>query len=398
VLEVAYFSEQYPNLVGFPDDWNIFRLGPNELPELDYARSADFFVLIGQFGNPTWAGQLAGLLGRVIPEGCVLIVAFPVVLDEAMIAFLDRLGVQHANAMPARVETVHPAFTDFFAIYGGKAAKRFDGNDAAETLGQIENGEAGFDPAAVAVPRGRGAIYTVPYLFAHPDEQFAQLLADSITAHRADPGALMPDFLGELRLPGEDDVLRQIADVEAELAELRGRAAYLQHFRLLLGRATGEGLEALVIEALNVVFKGTEYRAEDRPDVRAEDFWIVGPDGDLAIAEVKGVNANVRRENVNQVDNHREAGGLTQEVPGLLIVNTFRGSETLGEREQPVPEQAMSRATNSNVLILRTRDLYNLVLRKFDGADASKELLDALRAGGGWLEVTPDAAIVKPDR
>jgi hypothetical protein len=114
----------------------------------------------------------------------------------------------------------------------------------------------------------------------------------------------------------------------------------------------------------------------------------------VALAEVKGVNANVRREDVNQVDSHREVAGKPQEFPGLLVFNIFRGHDDLAQRELDVPEQTVTRAANSNVLILRTRDLYNLLARKLGGADASQELLDGLEAGGGWLEVTPDSANV----
>jgi hypothetical protein len=126
-----------------------------------------------------------------------------------------------------------------------------------------------------------------------------------------------------------------------------------------------------------------------------EDFWIVGPDGDAALAEVKGINTNVRREDVNQVDNHREVIGRPQEFPGLLVVNIFRGHSGLDQRELAISGQTLSRAANSNVLILRTRDLYNLLIRKLDGADAGQELMDALDTGGGWLAVTHDSASVR---
>lgn len=173
---------------------------------------------------------------------------------------------------------------------------------------------------------------------------------------------MLPEFLAELHLPGEQDVLAQIGETERALGELRERAEYLGHFRFLLGpRGTGAVLEGSVIEALNVVLDGTEYRAEDRADVRAEDFWIVGPEGDVALAEVKGVNTNVRREDVNQVDSHREAAERPPAFPGLLVVNIFRGHDTLEQRQLPIPDQTLTHGANSNVLILRTQDLYNLV-------------------------------------
>lgn len=125
-------------------------------------------------------------------------------------------------------------------------------------------------------------------------------------------------------------------------------------------------------------------------DDRVEDFWIVGPEGDLALAEAKGTNTHVLLDDVNQVDSHRERAGQPPELPGLLVSNIFRKRANLEDRQQDVPEHAVARASGSNVLVLRTIDLYKLVGRKLGGHDAARELLDALKAGGGWLEVNDD--------
>jgi hypothetical protein len=183
----------------------------------------------------------------------------------------------------------------------------------------------------------------------------------------------------------------EITEKAAALDELRERARELERFRHLVGRASGSGLEVLVIETLNVILKGSGYRAEDREDVRAEDFWIVGLNGDVALAEVKGQNTHIRRDDVNQVDSHRdEVGEAAADLPGLLIVNIFRGHAGLDQRELPVADQAIRRASGSNVLALRTYDLFNLLHQGMSGTDAATVLIDALESGGGWLEVTAE--------
>jgi len=65
-----YISEQYPTLAGLPagDQWQVARLEHNRVPTIEAARDSDFILLIGQFTNPTWAEQFAGVLGRVIPD------------------------------------------------------------------------------------------------------------------------------------------------------------------------------------------------------------------------------------------------------------------------------------------------------------------------------------------
>jgi hypothetical protein len=148
-------------------------------------------------------------------------------------------------------------------------------------------------------------------------------------------------------------------------------------------------LETLIIDALSVVLEGSGYMAEDREDVGAEDFLIVGPEGDFALAESKGIGSHVRREHVNQVDNHRSAAGRdVDEFPGLLVVNIFRNTAGMGERLLPASDEVVRQADRQNVLILRGVDLYYLVSRKLAGEDAAGELIGALGAHGGWLEVT----------
>jgi hypothetical protein len=57
-----------------------------------------------------------------------------------------------------------------------------------------------------------------------------------------------------------------------------------------------------------------------------------------------------------------------------------------------VSEDVIRHADRQNVLILRGIDLYKLVSRKLAGEDAPRELLEALDAHGGWLEVDDDRA------
>ena len=109
-----YISEQYPNLP-FDEDWDLLRMPPTQIPPIDVASQVDFILLVGTFGNPTWAGQLAGLLGRVIPEGPVLVIAFPVAIQSPATRFLERFGIGYGDLSSAEVEPVHPAFTDYFA-------------------------------------------------------------------------------------------------------------------------------------------------------------------------------------------------------------------------------------------------------------------------------------------
>jgi hypothetical protein len=376
----------------FPEGWDVANVDPNEVPHHWNLEQADYILVVGQPGSVDWANQLAGLIRRYIEGGAVLIVAYDVFIEGAVEVILQRFGIEAERlAEAAPVEAVEESFAEYFDVFGRSGSKVRDPD--LEVLGRAGNAIREMFSPSVVRTRGAGAIYLVPFYFGGAQQDFMRLLLGAVESHRRDAGDTIPTFLRDLRLPQEAEVLDEIVAVKANLGELTERAKKLERYRLLLGtRGTGQALEELVIEALNLLLADTDYHAEDREDVGVEDFWIVGADGDFALAEVKGTNTNVKRQDVNQVDNHREMAGRDPEFPGLLVSNIFRGHTNLADRQQEVPEHAMIRATASNVLILRTVDLYNLVGRKMAGSDSGRELLDALAAGGGWLAVDEHGA------
>jgi hypothetical protein len=122
-----------------------------------------------------------------------------------------------------------------------------------------------------------------------------------------------------------------------------------------------------------------------------EDFWIVGPEGDFALAEAKGIGSHVRRQDVSQVEMHRAELHADEDAPpppGLLIINVHRGSDDLGKRRMPVHPNVASHAARHDVLILRGVDLYALLGRTLAGESVGAELVEMLNSGGGWLEVS----------
>lgn len=357
----------------------------------------DALCLVGNFPNEARARQLAGVVRLALPDGLIVMLAYPTVLDEANRAFISRLGVAPvAHTEQARqVTSPHPVFEAYFSVFGQSRAY-FDAGEVVddEILAYILV-EPGERPTALCLRRGQGAIYLVPYYIAGAQRQFLPELFAAVIAHREGLADAVPPFLADLRLPGEQDVLDQIAQHASELEELQGQASNLERFRHLVGRLSGGALETRIIETLNLILEGSGYSAIDREDVRVEDFWIIGPDGDFALAEAKGQNTHIRRDDVNQVDSHREEiGERAANMPGLLIVNIFRGGADLDQRRLPVAGQAVRRAASSDVLVLRTYDLYNLLARKMAGEDVGEQLIDILGQGGGWFEVTPDTCVL----
>jgi hypothetical protein len=371
---------------------------PDGIPELADLKRYGTVLVIGQLADEGSAIQFGGALRLAVESGLSVIFMYPVRLAACDRRLIEQLlpEIEGMSTYGAEwsVVTDHESFHEYFAVYGRAGSVIRPPSGDAEIIGRVEN-----DPCALSVLRGSGQVYIVPFHVADVGSSLSAGVSALLAAVAADTQGSafepLPDFLSELRLPGETQLLDEIQTMEAETEVKRDTAQKLQAYRNLIGTATGPGLEALTIDALNVILDGTDVAAEDREDVGIEDFWLVTPQKDVALAEVKGIGAHVRRANINQVDDHRDAHELKPDaMPGLLIVNVFRNStdEDAAQRELPVNEDVVLHAVRNNVLILRTRDLFYLLHRKLAGEDAATELLNALGSGGGWLKVNDGKA------
>jgi hypothetical protein len=393
MAKILYISEQHQSLDAFPDvgqdDFEVLPAG--SVPTIQQVREADTVLLLGSVNDGGRASQIAGVFRLSVHHGTTVVFAHPErLLHEALI--LDALAPHRRGELPGShpVEASHPAFHEYLSIFGRSHMEFGDLPEDSEILGTLQ-GHSAHPPAAWCAPVGAGGVYVVPFFLAGAGGFLSSLL-DAVQTHRSGESGFIPDFLTNLRVATEDELLSGIDSAERALQTLRQRASELSRFRLLVGHLSGDAFEQLVIHTLNVVFEGTDHLAEDREDLRAEDFWVSAAGQDRALAEAKGIGRHVRREDVNQVDNHR-AGleRVVEELPGLLVVNVFRGDESLESRELPVNQDVIRHAVRQNVLVLRGIDLYHLVSQRLGGANVGDELISALYAGGGWLEVTAEA-------
>jgi len=389
-----YLSDRYPTLLDMAgvNEATAAAVPPEYVPSADELRGAEMVVVAGELKSADRAQQLAGLLADAVPSGLVVVIAYPARIAGPvgdLVRGLVETNIQDLRETLTQVANSHAAFSEYFATFGRGYTVFPHLADDIEVLAQDAPGATGH-PAAICVHRGRGSIYLLPMHNAGAGwDVFFNSLIGSVDQHRAGAAGALPDYLRELRLPGEADLLSNIEHRMTELEERRMEAERLERFRWLIGPLTGAAFETLVLDSLNLVLQDSGYRAEDRPDTGAEDFWIVSPDGDVALAEAKGIATHVRRDHVNQVDNHRMMLDLdVPDLPGLLVVNAFRGHPELERRTLDVNADVVKRARVSNVLILRGIDLYRLVALKVGGEDVAATFVDALLGGGGWLRVT----------
>ncbi len=355
-------------------------------------------IVFGGQSSSAHAVELGGLLDEALHrQRTTVVVAYPVNLTANYALILDRMGWRPeygTDGVPQRVEVMDERFRSYFRTYGLARSGYFDVR-TARGLGRIETGTArGKATCAIAAPHGRGTLVVLPYhvaSFTSSQRAIVEAIFEPVTAlTRGAEGTIGP-HLESLRLPGENSLLERISATEAELEALQAEARRVERFRLLLGDLHGERLETLVIDALNAILASSGYRAEDRPELFREDFWLLRGDDEVALAEVKGINTGVRRPHVNQVDDHRDALGRSpDDLPGMLVVNQHRGADDLERRREVPHPDVIAHLRRQNVLLLRTADLFALLSRAMAGADAVSPLVDGIAAGGGWLRVTGD--------
>ena len=108
----------------------------------------------------------------------------------------------------------------------------------------------------------------------------------------------------------------------------------------------------------------------------------------LAFVEVKGVNGNLKLSHVAQSYEHRERTAGYENLPVLLIANTYIGTaRSMEEKDRPPPDEQIEIAAKHKVLVLRTIDLLNLLRLCLSKKITQVEILKSLLERVGWWRV-----------
>ena len=147
----------------------------------------------------------------------------------------------------------------------------------------------------------------------------------------------------------------------------------------------------VVISLLESIF-GLRVQSEERC---IEDARVLDSEGKIiAVMEIKGVKRNFSRDDVNQVDSHRERLALPPDAPGLLIMNTMMGVKSLDEKNEPPHPDIIKKAVQDKVLLVRTLDLLRYADLVDSGTISEDESRTTILKEAGWLKVEDGAAMV----
>jgi len=149
-----------------------------------------------------------------------------------------------------------------------------------------------------------------------------------------------------------------------------------------------------LVEATRCFFNQIGIKTE-RDEIYEEDFWIMEGNKETAIVEVKGLDKNLKRPHISQLDEHRGAREKPDDFPALLIVNSFNKAESLKEKDKDVSVNEIKKAVRTNVLILRTLDLCNAYYLIENEKLDVKTFLNIVKNETGWLNITKSRYQIK---
>jgi hypothetical protein len=196
-----------------------------------------------------------------------------------------------------------------------------------------------------------------------------------------------PAYLEEMEV-GDERTLR--ARIDALTTELGVLTRALDDAR--------RGKRILLIEGQDLTNEVVRFLHEDlgidvtrKAHGNEEELWLPQDiDRPASLVMVSSSDAgNITKQDVAAAMMRRAELGRDETTPLFLVVNTFRTSQRLSERDTPVASDVVRRAAEDNILVCRTMDLVRLGQRAGNGFPAGAQLRDALSAGGGWFEVDP---------
>jgi hypothetical protein len=246
------------------------------------------------------------------------------------------------------------------------------------------------DPAGLAIPAPAGLVLILPYVPGNrPQTEVASAMRDLARALRRYRDAVIaapPPWLEEFCFTHERTIRDELARLDQARAELSAKLSPFDQEKRLLYLAGDELTEHLIacLEARAI--------KTQRKERFVEDFFLLDDAGTpVAICEVKGLDANVKGQHVAQLNLHRSQHELEDDLPGVLLANTFRKAKTFAEKQDQIQPKTRKQAARLHITVVRTLDL----LRLFDLMDTGQldasGLLTCLTEKPGWLRVDPDS-------
>jgi hypothetical protein len=220
--------------------------------------------------------------------------------------------------------------------------------------------------------------------------EIAIAAVQSVMAYRQRVSEELPSWVDAFRFRQEQTLRAENEMLQTQLLRVQSSIDGYQRLKGALCQRS----EPLVRSVASVLrdFFGIRLNVND---MCIEDATLLDENDEvLAILEVKGINGSFKREHVNQVDSHRERLNLTAVTPGILIINTIMGADTLASKDEAPHPDIIAKAVAENVLLIRTLDLLRYMDLCEGGVLRRESFQETILSSRGWLRVEGDRAQV----
>jgi hypothetical protein len=256
----------------------------------------------------------------------------------------DSFYREDLNHSSTYIRAVRNEFDRFFGLYG-MAHTHFSNHNADIpwfVLATVKRVIVGFifDTQEIFVPT------LIPEQ--HQISEYFEILSEALVSTINKLLYEIPEWVMAFKFSEEDSIEDRKVSLIAEIRQIEQRSEILSNFKRVL-LCDGDLLVDSVTDIFNI---GFGLRVDNFDEYR-EDLKLLDTNASpMALCEVKGTNAGVKREHVNQADSHRERAGLPHDFPTLLTINThIKNSRNLTEKHNAVPAEQIQHAALNNVLI-----------------------------------------------
>jgi hypothetical protein len=209
----------------------------------------------------------------------------------------------------------------------------------------------------------------------------------AVLAYRERISTAMPHWLDEFQLVRERALRSELSKCHQAIAALEAKLEPYSKWKSALC-CKSDPLVEIVTNLLRDLF-GLRISSEDK---KIEDATILDDAGNtLAVIEIKGDTGTFKRQDVNQVDGHRERLKLPATTPGLLIMNTMMKATSLLEKDVAPHSDIIKKAVTDNVLLVRTLDLLGYADLVDQEKRPREDFLADILSNAGWLKVADGA-------
>lgn len=204
----------------------------------------------------------------------------------------------------------------------------------------------------------------------------------------------IPEWVSNFVFWNDSDSKATIESSKKQIAELNRKIENAQESLIKNNRyksilfTNGEELVEVVFEILEKIL---QCDLSTFIDEKKEDFRVA-KDKYVFIGEIKGINTNVKNENISQLDVHyqryideKDDEIETSNIHAILIINPLR-NRCIEERD-PVGEQQINLARRNNSLIIETVTLLKMFELFLGGKLSTEKCIEMLANNVGILKI-----------